>query len=211
MNKRLGILISGRGSNMVALAEACAQDAFPAEVAVVISNRPNAAGLERAQGLGLNTLCIDHKGFDNREAFDSGIDAALRDAGVDLVCLAGFMRIQSDEFVERWRDRQVNIHPSLLPSFPGLHPHRQALDAGVRYSGCTVHIVRPDVDSGPILGQAVVPVETEDDEEALSARILAAEHQLYPRCVEMLSTGDVTIENDRAVFHTTARPDFVMN
>jgi phosphoribosylglycinamide formyltransferase-1 len=193
VKKRVAILISGRGSNMVALAEACRTPGYPAEVALVLSNRPDAAGLERARAAGLRTLVIDHKPFASRDAFDDAVDRALADAGAEIVCHAGFMRIQGDAFARRWLGRQLNIHPSLLPSFKGLHPHKQALDAGVRISGCTVHFVTPDLDSGPIVAQAAVPVLPGDDVAALEARILSAEHTLYPLALKLVATGEITI------------------
>lgn len=193
MKKRIAILISGRGSNMVSLAEACRTPGYPAEVALVLSNRPDAAGLERARAAGLRTLVIDHKPFASRDAFDDAVDRALADAGAEIVCHAGFMRIQGDAFARRWLGRQLNIHPSLLPSFKGLHPHKQALDAGVRISGCTVHFVTPDLDSGPIVAQAAVPVLPGDDVAVLEARILSAEHTLYPLALKLVATGEITI------------------
>lgn len=193
MKKRIAILISGRGSNMVSLAEACRTPGYPAEVALVLSNRPDAAGLERARAAGLRTLVIDHKPFASRDAFDDAVDRALADAGAEIVCHAGFMRIQGDAFARRWLGRQLNIHPSLLPSFKGLHPHKQALDAGVRISGCTVHFVTPDLDSGPIVAQAAVPVLPGDDVAVLEARILSAEHTLYPLALKLVATGEITM------------------
>ncbi len=177
---RLGVLISGRGSNLQALIDACAEPAYPAEIAYVVSNRADAAGLARATAVGIPVVVIPH--HDPGE-FAAAVDMRLRAAGVELVCLAGFMRLLETGFVEAWRDHMVNIHPSLLPAFPGLHPQRQALAAGVRFSGCTVHFVRPEVDTGPIIAQAVVPVRPDDDEGRLSARILAAEHgSIRSRC-----------------------------
>jgi len=191
---RLGVLISGRGSNLQAMIAACADPAYPAEIALVISNRADAAGLARAAAGGIPAMVIPDQ---DRREFAQQADARLRAAGVDLVCLAGFMRILDTAFVNAWRDRMVNIHPSLLPAFPGLHPQRQALAAGVRFSGCTVHFVRPEVDTGPILAQAVVPVHPGDDEERLSARILAAEHRLYPLAVRLVAEGRTRIVDDR--------------
>jgi phosphoribosylglycinamide formyltransferase-1 len=190
---KLGVLISGRGSNLQALTEAAADPCYPAEIAVVISNRADAAGLARAADAGIPHRVIPHA---SRAAFAAGADAALRRAGVGLVALAGFMRILDDGFVDAWRDRLVNIHPSLLPSFPGLHPQRQALAAGVKFSGCTVHFVRRQVDTGPIIAQAAVPVHPDDDEERLSARILAAEHRLYPLAVRLFAAGRLRIVGD---------------
>jgi phosphoribosylglycinamide formyltransferase-1 len=191
---RLGVLISGRGSNLQALIEACAAPGYPAEVAFVVSNRPEAAGLARAAAAGIRTAVVDHPG---RSEFAGETDSLLRAAGVDLVCLAGFMRLLDTGFVETWRDRMVNIHPSLLPAFPGLHAPRQALAAGVRIAGCTVHFVRPEMDTGPILVQAAVPVHPGDDEVLLAARILAAEHRIYPLAVRLFAEGHTRIVGNR--------------
>jgi phosphoribosylglycinamide formyltransferase-1 len=197
MKKRVAILFSGRGSNMMALVEAARAADYPAEIAAVISNRPDAPGLAWAQAQGLPARAIDHRAFSSREAFDDAVHAALADAGVDLVALAGFMRIQSAGFVARWAGRQLNIHPSLLPSFKGLHPHRQALDAGVKISGCTVHFVTELTDSGPIVAQAAVPVLDTDTPETLEARILPVEHKLYPYALALVASGRAAIEGGR--------------
>ncbi len=178
--KRVAILISGRGSNMRALIEAARAPDYPGNVALVISNRPDAEGLRFASAAGVTTTTIDHKAFKDREAFDAALDRALREAKIDFVCLAGFMRILSDGFARKWEGRIVNIHPSLLPAFRGLKPQAQALAAGVKSTGCTVHYVVPELDAGPTIAQAEVPVLPGDTEETLSARILEAEHQLYP-------------------------------
>src|ERR1044071_4615197 len=191
---KVGVLISGRGSNLQARIDAAADSAYPAEIALVISNRADAAGLERAARAGVAHLMIPHP---SREAFAEAADAALRRHEVGLVALAGYMRILDTGFVEGWRDRLVNIHPSLLPAFPGLHPQRQALAAGVRFSGCTVHFVRAEVDSGPIIAQAVVPVHAADDEASLSERILAAEHRLYPMAIRLYAERRLTIDGDK--------------
>jgi len=183
---RLGVLISGRGSNLQALIKACADPAYPAEIALVISNRADTAGLARAAAARIPTAIIPHH---SRGEFAAAAEAQLHAARVDLVCLAGFMRLLDTDFVAAWRDRMVNIHPSLLPAFPGLDAQRQALAAGVRFAGCTVHFVRPEVDTGPIIAQAVVPVHPDDDDERLSARILAAEHRLYPLAVRLIAEG----------------------
>lgn len=195
--RRVAILISGRGTNMVSLAEAACAPDYPAEIVLVISNRPNAPGIERARGLGLKTAVIDHKGFASREAFDEAVDAALVAERVELVCQAGFMRIQSAPFATRWIGRQLNIHPSLLPLFKGLHPHQQALDAGVRISGCTVHFVTPELDAGPIVAQAAVPVLATDIAATLEARILLAEHQLYPYALRLVASGAAVLNGNR--------------
>jgi phosphoribosylglycinamide formyltransferase-1 len=199
MKKRVAILISGRGSNMMALAEAARAPDYPAEIALVISNRPDAPGLQRAQSAGIKSRTIDHKAYATREAFDAAVEAALADDGIELVCQAGFMRIQSSTFAARWLGRQLNIHPSLLPSFKGLHPHKQALDAGVRVSGCTVHFVAPELDSGPIVAQAAVSVFAGDTPETLAERILVAEHRLYPFALRQVASGAARLVGGRVV------------
>lgn len=194
--KRVGVLISGRGSNLQSLIDACRAAEFPAEIAVVISNRPDAPGLQRARDAGIAALTIDHKTYASRAAFDADLDKALRDAGAEIVCNAGFMRLLTADFVAAWRDRQLNIHPSLLPAFRGLHPQRQALKAGVCVSGATVHFVRAEMDAGPIVAQAVVPVMGGDSVETLSARILSAEHRLYPYALGLVASGAVWVEGE---------------
>jgi phosphoribosylglycinamide formyltransferase-1 len=201
---KVGVLISGRGSNLQALTDAAAVPGYPAEIALVISNRTDAPGLERAARAGVAHLAIPHP---SREAFAQAVDQALRRHGVELVALAGYMRILDAGFVEAWRDRLVNIHPSLLPAFPGLHPQRQALAAGVRFSGCTVHFVRAEVDTGPIIAQAVVPVRDEDDEERLAARILEAEHRLYPLAVRLFAEGRLRIAGNRVAIAGASPPE----
>ena len=188
---RLGVLISGRGSNLGALIGA---GAGPVEIALVISNRPDAAGLARAAAAGIPSAVV---AASDRGLFAAEAEALLRGHRVDLVCLAGFMRVLDTGFVEAWRDRLVNIHPSLLPAFRGLNPQRQALAAGVRFAGCTVHFVRPELDSGPIIAQAVVPVHPDDVDASLSARILAAEHRLYPLAVRLIAEGRTRIVDGR--------------
>jgi len=194
MKKRVAILISGRGSNMMALVEAARAPGYPAEIVSIISSRPDAAGLAWARAQGLPAAALDHKAYATREAFDDAVHAALIEARADLIALAGFMRIQSAGFVRRWRGRQLNIHPSLLPLFKGLHPHQQALEAGVKISGCTVHFVTEEMDSGPIVAQAAVPVEDGDTPEALAARILIAEHRLYPHALALVASGRAIVE-----------------
>jgi len=201
---KVGVLISGRGSNLQALIDAAADPAYPAEIVLVLSNRQDAAGLGRAARVGIAHHSIEHPG---REAFAAAADAALRQSGAELVALAGYMRILDDGFVAAWRDRLVNIHPSLLPAFPGLHPQRQALAAGVRFSGCTVHFVRAEIDTGPIIAQAVVPVHADDDEERLSARILAAEHRLYPMALRLFAEGRLQVRDARVVVSGATIPD----
>jgi phosphoribosylglycinamide formyltransferase-1 len=190
---KVGILISGRGSNMAALIEAARDASYPAEIACVVSNVASAAGLEIARKAGVAAVAIPHKNFPDRESFDRAVSAELEKHGVGLVALAGFLRIQSPWFPEHWAGRIINIHPSLLPSFKGLHVQQQALDAGARVSGCTVHFVTPELDAGPIIAQAAVPVLTGDTAEALAARILRQEHRLYPLVVRWLADGRVRL------------------
>jgi phosphoribosylglycinamide formyltransferase 1 len=187
---RGGVLISGRGSNLQALIAACSSEAYPAEIALVISSRAEARGLRVAAAAGIPTVVIPHR---DRRAFAAEAQPTLSEHRVELVCLAGFMRILDVNFVAAWRDRMVNIHPSLLPSFRGLHAQRQALAAGVRFTGCTVHFVRPELDCGPIIAQAVVPVYPDDDEARLSGRILETEHRLYPLAVRLIAEGRVRV------------------
>ncbi len=196
---KVGVLISGRGTNLQSLLEACAEPAFPAEIVLVISNEPGAAGLERAESAGCATRTIDHREYPDRPAFDDALDRALEAAGVDFVCLAGFMRILSNGMVMRWRDRMINIHPSLLPSFKGLHASEQALAAGVRIAGCTVHFVRPATDTGPIVVQAAVPVSADDDAGTLAARVLEAEHRIYPLALGLIARGRVSVIDEKVV------------
>jgi phosphoribosylglycinamide formyltransferase-1 len=183
----VGILISGRGSNMEALLRAAAEAEYPARVAVVISNRPDAPGLQIARARGVVANCVDHRAFGrDREAHERAVDAALRTHGVEIVCLAGYMRLLTPFLVTAWQGRMLNIHPSLLPAFPGLHTHARALQAGVLRHGCTVHLVTEEMDEGPILAQAEVSVLPGDDEESLAARVLAQEHILYPQALRRL-------------------------
>jgi phosphoribosylglycinamide formyltransferase-1 len=198
------VLISGCGSNLQALIDAAANPAYPAESVLVISNRPEAPGLQRAAQARIPHEVIPEH---DRAAFAAAADAALRQHGVELIALAGFMRLLDTGFVEAWQDRMVNIHPSLLPAFPGLHPQRQALLAGARFSGCTVHFVRPEMDTGPIIAQAVVPVHDADDEGRLAARILAAEHRLYPLAVRLYAEGRLRIDGNRVTVAGGITPD----
>jgi phosphoribosylglycinamide formyltransferase-1 len=197
--KRLAILISGRGSNMMALVAAARAANYPAEVAAIISNRPDAAGLAWAHAEGLPVTLIDHKAYPSREAFDAALDQVLVAADVELIALAGFMRIQSATFVRKWQGQQLNIHPSLLPAFKGLNPHAQALQAGVKISGCTVHFVSEELDGGPIIAQAAVPVCEGDSAESLAARILVAEHALYPEALALVATGRTRLSEGRVL------------
>jgi len=202
---RIGVLISGRGSNLQALIDAAGPD-YPAEIAVVVSNKPDAPGLAHAEAAGIATHVVDQVDFPDRAAFEAALDATLRAADVELVCLAGFMRLLGDAFVNAWHDRLINIHPSLLPAFKGLDAQAQALAAGVRLSGCTVHFVRPQMDSGPIIVQAAVPVAQDDDVDSLAARILAAEHRLYPLAVRWIAEGRVTVHDARVSIAGLAMP-----
>jgi phosphoribosylglycinamide formyltransferase-1 len=194
---KVGVLISGRGSNMAALIEAAKEAHYPAEIAVVVSNVATAPGLKTAQDAGVATATIRHKDFADRESFDRAISTELEKHGVGLVAEAGFMRIHSPWFPERWRNRLINIHPSLLPAFPGLHVQQQAIDAGVRISGCTVHFIIDKLDAGPIIAQAAVPVLAGDTAETLAARILRQEHRLYPQVVHWFAEGRITVSGDR--------------
>ena len=187
--RRVGILISGRGSNMAALIEAARAPDYPAEIVLVISNEPDAAGLSYASSRDVPTAIVNHRDFVSRDAFADALDEKLREARVEIVCLAGFMRLLATPFVERWRGRMINIHPSLLPAFKGLNTHARALDAGAKTHGCTVHYVEPELDSGPIILQAEVPVLPGDDEATLAARVLKEEHRLYPAALRLVAEG----------------------
>jgi phosphoribosylglycinamide formyltransferase 1 len=196
---RVAVLISGRGSNLRALSDACAAPDFPAGIVLVFSNREEAEGLAYARAAGIPTKVISHTAYASREEFDAAIDAALTAANVELICEAGFMRIHSEWFVRKWEGRIVNIHPSLLPAFPGIRVHRQVLDARVKVSGCTVHFMVPELDAGPIILQAEVPVLPGDTVETLSARVLEQEHRLYPQALRLLAEGKVCLVDGKAV------------
>ncbi|MBB4210129.1 formyltetrahydrofolate-dependent phosphoribosylglycinamide formyltransferase [Rhodothalassium salexigens DSM 2132] len=200
----LGILISGRGSNMAALIEACTDPAYPAQVAVVIANVADAPGLDKARAAGIETVVVDHKAYDNRDAFEAALDSALKAARVDLVCLAGFMRLLNADFVKRWRDRIVNIHPSLLPAYKGLDTHARVLEDGVRVTGCTVHFVRPEMDHGPIVIQAAVPVLPDDTVGRLAARVLEQEHRIFVEAVRLIASGRVRVSGDKVLIEGSA-------
>lgn len=204
---RLAVLISGRGSNMLALERACRAEDFPARIALVLADDPQAPGLARARQRDLATAAVDRRAFkDDRPGFEAAMQARLDAAKVEIVCLAGFMRILSEDFIERWRDRLVNIHPSLLPSFPGLGTHARALAAGVKIHGATVHLARAEVDSGPILAQAAVPVLGDDDAEALAARVLRQEHRLYAHALKIWLTGALRVDGERVVADAEGAP-----
>jgi phosphoribosylglycinamide formyltransferase 1 len=197
--KKIVILISGRGTNMEAVVRACARDGWPARVAAVISNRPNAAGLAFAAANGIASSVVDHREFATREAFDTALARVIDGFEPDLIVLAGFMRVLTDGFVEHYAGRMMNIHPSLLPCFPGLKTHQQALDAGVRVHGASVHFVTPALDHGPIVVQAAVPIMAGDDPAALALRVLAVEHIIYPRAVRWFVEGRLAIDGERVV------------
>jgi len=199
--KRIVILISGRGSNMEAIVQACAAEGWPARVAAVISNRPDAAGLAFARERGIAAVAVDHKRFEEREAFDAELAAVIEGFEPDVLVLAGFMRILGDGFVQRFARKMINVHPSLLPAFPGLHTHRRAIESGCKLAGATVHFVTPALDHGPIIAQAAVPVLPGDTEAKLSARVLAREHVMYPRAVRWLVQDQLRVDGD-VVTHT---------
>jgi phosphoribosylglycinamide formyltransferase-1 len=192
--KRVAVLISGRGSNMTALIEAAKAPDFPAAIVLVVSNLPDAEGLDRAKQDGIATAVVDHRTFGaDREAFERALDAQLQAQRIDLVCLAGFMRLLTPWFVTRWSGRLLNIHPALLPEFKGLHTHRRALEAGAARHGATVHFVVPEMDSGPIVLQEAVPIVAGDTEHSLAARVLAVEHKIYPEALRLVAEGRVTL------------------
>lgn len=203
---KLGVLISGRGSNLQALIDAAAEPDYPAQIVLVISNAADAYGLVRAAEAGIPTQVIDHRDFADRASFEVALTDALTAAEVELVCLAGFMRLLTDAFVTRWWDRLINIHPSLLPAFRGLHTHQRAIEAGVRFTGCTVHFVRPAMDDGPIIVQAAVPLASDDNEDQLAARVLTAEHRIYPLAVRLFAEGRLRIDGVRVCVEGIAPP-----
>ena len=204
--KRVGVLISGRGSNLQALLDAAQAPDCPFEIVLVLSNKAEVQGLERATAAGVATAVVDHRAYPDRETFEMTMTEALEAAGAELVCQAGFMRVVTSWFVTRWHDRLLNIHPSLLPAFPGLDTHERALAAGVKLHGCSVHLVRETVDQGPILGQAAVPVLPDDDAETLAARVLEAEHRLYPACLGLYAAGRVDVRGETARLKTAPAP-----
>ncbi len=193
----VAVLISGGGTNLQALIDACAEDDFPANIKLVISNNPRAKGLERAKKAGISTKVINHRDYETREDFDDQIHEALNECGVKLICLAGFMRILDARFVNRWRNRMLNIHPSLLPSFKGLHTQERALEAGVRFTGCTVHFVNPELDDGPIITQAAIAINPDDTAETLATKVLEKEHIIYPQALKLVAEGRVRVVGNR--------------
>lgn len=203
----IAVLISGRGSNLGALIDACADAAFPARIKLVIANKPEAAGLERAREAGIPARVIDHRDFSERAEFDNAIHEALEQDDIRYVCLAGFMRLFEPQFVDRWRGRMINIHPSLLPAFKGLDTHARAIEAGARFAGCSVHFVVPEMDSGAIIGQSVVPIAPDDTPSSLAKRVLHAEHALYPACLKLLCEGRLKIKGRRVLVEGGEAPD----
>jgi phosphoribosylglycinamide formyltransferase-1 len=206
VKKKIAILISGRGSNMQALIEAARRPDYPAEIVRVISNRPDAGGLARAASAGIATESVDHKAYQGREKFEAALQARLNACGAEFVCLAGFMRLLTGSFVSAWHDRLINIHPSLLPAFPGLDTHARALAAGVRFTGCTVHFVRAEMDNGPIIAQAAVPILPDDDEDRLASRVLEAEHRVYPLALGLVAAGRTQVVGEKVVIDGAAFP-----
>jgi phosphoribosylglycinamide formyltransferase-1 len=204
---KVAVLISGRGSNMMSLVRATQETGFPAQVVCVISNDPSAKGLEWAKEQEIPTAVIDHRLYKNdREAFERALDAEIKKHGAQLVCLAGFMRLLTPWFVNEWLDRLVNIHPSLLPAFPGLHVQQAAIDYGAKFSGCTVHFVRAEMDHGPIIVQAAVPVLADDTEETLSARILQSEHKIYPQALRWIAENRVNVVGEKCFVIASMHP-----
>jgi phosphoribosylglycinamide formyltransferase 1 len=207
---RTAVLISGRGSNLAALIDACGRPGARAEIALVISSQPNAAGLQHARAAGVAAETLNPRRFERREEFDRHLSEMLEAKDISLVCLAGFMRVLSGWFAAHWRDRVLNIHPSLLPAFPGLDTHRRVLAAGVRFSGCTVHFVRAEVDAGPIIVQGVVPVRIEDTVETLAARVLHAEHRCYPLALELVASGRARVVGERVLVENADTPGTIL-
>jgi len=203
--RRVAVLISGRGSNMASLIKAARRPDYPSEIALVVSNRPDAGGLSHAEAADIPAAVVDHKAFPDRAAFENALDDLLRWRQIELIALAGLMRVFTAGFVERWTGRMLNIHPSLLPLFKGLHTHAQALEAGVLVHGCTVHFVVPELDSGPIVAQAAVPVLPNDTEETLAARVLTQEHVIYPRALASVASGGARLEDGRVIYSETWR------
>jgi len=206
--KRVAVLVSGRGSNMAALIEAAKDKTYPAEITVVVSNRPDAGGLLIARANGVATEIVDHTAYGkDRAAFEHALQAKLEKHRIDIVCLAGFMRLLTADFVKQWQQRIINIHPALLPAFKGLDTHRRALEAGVKVHGATVHFVVPEMDSGPIIAQAAVNVRPTESEENLAARVLKVEHQIYPLALKLLSEGRLRVENGRCLIDGVPVPE----
>jgi phosphoribosylglycinamide formyltransferase-1 len=199
---KTAVLISGRGSNLKSLIDACAKKDFPAQIVLVISNTADAGGLNHARAAGIPTAIIPHKDYATRESFDAAMDARLKEAGAEFICLAGFMRILSDGFVRRWEGKMINIHPSLLPAYKGTNVHERVIQAGERKSGCTVHYVVPELDSGPVILQAKVPVLPGDTPDTLAARVLVEEHRIYPEALRRIAFGQVRLQNGHVIMAT---------
>jgi len=201
--KQVAVLISGSGSNLQALIDAAQSSDYPAEIVLVISNRPDAYGLERAAKAGIKNVVIDHKNYPSRTEFEATLHDELSKQAVDIVCLAGFMRILNAEFVEKWQEKMINIHPSLLPSYKGLNTFQRALDDGVRFAGCTIHYVVPEMDAGPIIMQAVVPIQNDETPDSLRVKIQAKEHQMYPSALKLVAQGRASVVSGRVKFYET--------
>jgi phosphoribosylglycinamide formyltransferase-1 len=207
---RTAILISGRGSNMDALIQAARAPEYPAEIALIVSNRPDAPGLAKAKKAGVATAAVDHKIYAGREEFERSLQVVLETYRIEFICLAGFMRMFTPWFIDRWRGRILNIHPALLPSYKGLHTHERALADGVKIHGCTVHFVAPEMDEGPIVAQAAVPVLDDDTPETLAARVLEQEHVIYPIALRLVASGAVHVEGNRVVGAALGQPNDVL-
>lgn len=205
----MAVLVSGRGSNLNALIEAGEKPEAPFEIVLVIANRPGAGGLDVAEAAGIQNLVVDHKAYESREAFERVLDQKLTEAGVRLVCLAGFMRVLNPWFVTRWENRLLNIHPSLLPAFKGLDTHARALEAGVSVHGCTVHFVRPELDDGPMIVQGTVPVLEGDTDDSLAARVLEVEHRCYPLALELVTSGRASLVKGRVLVDGARVPGII--
>ena len=200
---KIGILISGSGSNMIKLIESC-QNNKNAFIEIVISNNPDAKGIEYAKLKNIKTKVVDHKEFSEREDFDNKVHEVLLENNVDFLCNAGFMRIHGEKFVEKWFNKHLNIHPSLLPSFKGLNTHERAIKSGVKFAGCTVHLVRSGVDEGPIIGQAITSIDINDDKISLAEKVLKLEHKLYPKCLKLFTDKLVKVKNNKIIFSDKA-------
>ena len=201
---RVGVLISGFGSNMMKLIESCENNDSKASIELVFSNNPNAKGIEYAKSRGIKVISIDHKNYENRNEFDNQVNKVLLDHDIEFICNAGFMRIHSDNFVKKWFNKHLNIHPSLLPSFKGLNTHKKAIEAGVKFAGCTVHMVRSGVDEGPIIAQAITSLDASDNEELLAAKILKLEHRLYPVCLQLFAEDLIKVNHDKVNYSEKA-------
>ena len=195
--KRTAVLISGRGTNMSALVQAASNPSFPAEIVLVLADNPDAGGIEKARDVGVKTAIVDRRRFEDRTAFEAALQERLEEASAELVCLAGFMRVLSADFVDRWFGRMINIHPSILPSFRGVDTHRRVLEAGVKLHGCSVHFVKADVDAGPIIAQAAIPILPDDTPMTLSDRLLPVEHRVFPMALRLLASDAIRIDGDR--------------